>query len=80
MNTYRIHYFGLLAGHRGLADESLTSNVDSARELYEEISAQHGLELPHQNIRAVVNDEMVPWDHPLVDGDEIAFLPPMSGG
>ena len=27
-----------------------------------------------------VNDEFVPWDHPLKPNDQIAFLPPMSGG
>ena len=50
MNTYQIHYFGLLSERRGLA------------------------------LRIAVNDEMVGWDHPLTNGDHIAFLPPMSGG
>jgi molybdopterin converting factor subunit 1 len=34
--------------------------------------------------RAIVvaarNQEFAPWDTPLTDGDEIAFLPPVSGG
>ncbi|HEX8366609.1 MAG TPA: MoaD/ThiS family protein [Allosphingosinicella sp.] len=32
------------------------------------------------SIRIVVNDEIVPGDRPLGDNDEVAFLPPMSGG
>ena len=32
------------------------------------------------DLRAAVNDEFIPWDHLLKDGDHIAFLPPMSGG
>jgi molybdopterin synthase sulfur carrier subunit len=37
-------------------------------------------ELLDPSIRIAVNDEIVPGDRPLADGDEIAFLPPMSGG
>jgi len=80
MNTYKIHYFGMLASQRGLADETLTTNVIVALDLYQQLATQHALKLPPQNVRAVVNDEMVSWSQSLCDGDEIAFLPPMSGG
>jgi molybdopterin synthase catalytic subunit len=30
--------------------------------------------------RAAVNRTYVSWDHPLADGDEVAFIPPVSGG
>lgn len=80
MNTYQVHYFGMLAERRGLADETLTSSATIARDLYEALAAQHGFNMPHHDLRTAVNDEIVSWDHPLVDGDQIAFLPPMSGG
>lgn len=31
-------------------------------------------------IRAAVNQDYVAFDHPLADGDEIAFFPPVTGG
>ncbi|MEK9706928.1 MAG: molybdopterin converting factor subunit 1 [Alphaproteobacteria bacterium] len=31
-------------------------------------------------IRAAVNQEYVQFDHPLTDGDEVAFFPPVTGG
>lgn len=37
-------------------------------------------ELLDASIRIAVNDEMILGDRPVGDGDEIAFLPPMSGG
>lgn len=32
------------------------------------------------NILAAVNHEYVGFDHPLADGDEVAFFPPVTGG
>lgn len=37
-------------------------------------------ELLDASIRIAVNDELVLGDRPLCEGDEISFLPPMSGG
>ena len=37
-------------------------------------------ELLDSSIRIAVNDEMILVDRPLGEDDEIAFLPPMSGG
>jgi molybdopterin converting factor small subunit len=37
-------------------------------------------ELLDASIRIAVNDEMILGDRPLGDDDEVAFLPPMSGG
>ncbi|MGD9537483.1 MAG: molybdopterin converting factor subunit 1 [Alphaproteobacteria bacterium] len=31
-------------------------------------------------VRAAVNQEYVPLDHPIEDGDEVAFFPPVTGG
>lgn len=31
-------------------------------------------------VLAAVNQEFVPFSHPLRDGDELAFFPPVTGG
>jgi sulfur-carrier protein len=31
-------------------------------------------------VKVAVNQTYVPFDHPLVPGDEVAFFPPVTGG
>ena len=78
--SYQVCYFGLLAERRGLAEETLNSPATTPAELYDAIQAEHSLGLPTSDFRVAVNDEFVPWNHPLKSGDRIALLPPMSGG
>lgn len=80
MNTYRISYYGLLADRRGLAEETLAHPAATPAELFASLAAAHPLGLAQAALRVAVNDEFVPWDHPLREGDRIALLPPMSGG
>lgn len=77
---YQVAYFGLLSERRGLAEERLDSPARTPAELYDAIDAASPLGMARNDIRAAVNDEFVAWDHPLQDGDRVAFLPPMSGG
>lgn len=78
--THHVCYFGLLAERRGLAEERVETTSPTPLALYQELDARHRLGLAAADMRAAVNDEFAPWDHPLADGDHIAFLPPMSGG
>ena len=78
--TFTVCYFGLLAERRGLSLESITSAATTPAALYAELDAAHVLGLSINDFRAAVNDEFVSWDHPLSANDNIALLPPMSGG
>ena len=78
--TYHVCYFGLLGERRGLFEEHLQHAAATPMELYVSLDATHQLGLSPDDFRVAVNDEFVPWDHPLHDGDLIALLPPMSGG
>ena len=80
MASYHIHYFGLLADRRGLADETVSLTESTPAGLLAALCASHALDICQTSLRVAVNDELVPWDHPLHDGDHIALLPPMSGG
>ena len=73
-------YYGLLAERRGLAEERVSSAAATPAGLYAELDAAHRLGLAISDFRAAVNDEFVSWNHPLIENDRIALLPPMSGG
>jgi molybdopterin converting factor small subunit len=77
---YKLLYFASLADRAGRAEEMRDTSAQAPRDLYAEIARQHGFSFPADRIRVAVNGALVGWDHALTDGDEIVFLPPVSGG
>jgi molybdopterin synthase catalytic subunit/molybdopterin converting factor small subunit len=53
----------------------------SVADAWDALVARHaGLEPHRQFTQPARNGNAVSWDEPLADGDEVAFLPPVSGG
>jgi molybdopterin converting factor subunit 1 len=78
----RVLFFGRLKEIVGFADES-TELVDGAR--VEDLFAGYGDRFPalaqfRASVAAAVNQEYAEWNAPLHNNDEVAFLPPVSGG
>ena len=69
-----------VAGWRSRTIDPATTSLNALRALLaaEDPVLAEALEGP--GISAVVNRELVRGDRPLTPGDEVAFLPPMSGG
>lgn len=78
--TLHVQYFAILREQRGLDAERLTTDAASPTALYEELRGRHGFTLPADRVRAAVNDEFVPGDASLRDGDRLVFIPPVAGG
>lgn len=78
--TYRLLYFASLADAAGRDAETLASAAVDPAALYAEVAARHGFVLARERLRVAVNGAIVGWSHALADGDEIVFLPPVSGG
>lgn len=51
----------------------------SVAELRQKVSQKYD-RLVLDGVRVAVNEEFVEADHPLVSGDVVAFIPPVSGG
>jgi len=72
-------YFASLRDATGCEAESVEHAGDAAS-LYAVLSARHGFVLPLSRVRLAVNGAFVPWSQALREGDEVVFVPPVSGG
>jgi sulfur-carrier protein len=80
----RVVYLGKLADVAGIRTEEILlpptiTTSASLRTWLDETRAFHGA-LLHRSVRMAVNNEIVVDHHPIFDHDEIALLPPVSGG
>lgn len=78
--NYRLLYFASLRDAAGGAEERVESAARDPRALYVELAARHGFAFAPERLRVAVNGAFVGWDRALAEGDEVAFLPPVSGG
>jgi molybdopterin converting factor subunit 1 len=78
--NYRLLYFASLADRAGCAGEARASGAATPRELYAEVAAEHGFAFAPERLRVAVNGAFVDWEHMLASGDEVVFIPPVSGG
>ena len=73
-------YFASLRDAAGCDREALEVSATSLAELYEESRSRHGFALSRERLRVARNGAFARWDDVAADGDEIAFIPPVSGG
>ena len=73
-------YFAILHQKRGLDSESLFISPQSVSELYSSLDSEHRFGLDHALVRYAVNGRYVDGTHIAEEGDQIVFIPPVSGG
>ncbi len=73
-------YFASLRDASGVDQEIVEMPEGDASQLFDQLNARHGFALPRERLRVAVNSEFADWHRPLTDGDEVAFIPPVSGG
>ncbi len=82
----KILYFAWIREKAGIAEEDVTlpSTVNTVGALVDWLKERGGgygeAFADDAVVRAAVNQEHVGLDHPVADGDEVAFFPPITGG
>lgn len=78
----KVLFFGRLKDVVGQSEQSLDLNDASTIEQLFALYSQRIPELAkyRSSVVASRNREFAAWDTPLHSGDEVAFLPPVSGG
>lgn len=83
MKTFEIKYFASVRETVGVAEQTVSSEAGSVRELLVELTAlskAHAAALAHPRLCVAVNQTIVKFDAALQSGDEVAFFPPVTGG
>ncbi len=78
----RTRLFARLREQAGTDAESVEVQAGSTvADVYDALRKLHpALETNRESVRAAVNQEFAGWDAVVANGDEVAFIPPVSGG
>ena len=76
----KVQYFAILREQRGLSAETLETDAETARALYEELQNKHSFSLKPELVKASINLQFSPLETALQEGDQIVFIPPVAGG
>jgi molybdopterin synthase catalytic subunit len=78
----RVRLFGALAERAGVGEETVDlAEGARAADALRDMTARHpDTAAIAARISVAVNLEVVPPEHPLAEGDEVALLPPVAGG
>jgi molybdopterin converting factor small subunit len=77
--SVKVLYFASFQEAAGI-DSELVEKPESLIALYENLKHKYDFKFQIAHIRVAINGVFVGWQHEVVDGNEIAFIPPVSGG
>lgn len=80
MKRIKVCYFAMFREHAGVAQEELTLEAATARDVFDATRHRHGTNEPASHCKVAINDEMRSWDSPVEDGDTVLLFPPVAGG
>lgn len=77
----RVRFLARLREQAGAELEDFKAPAASTvADVYDALRATHPGLPARDGVRAAVNYEFVAWDATVSEGDEVAFIPPVSGG
>jgi molybdopterin synthase sulfur carrier subunit len=78
----RVRFFARLREQAGTEIEVLeVAPGSSLAQVYDAMRRKHpALEADRESVRGAINQEFADWTGIVSNGDEVAFIPPVSGG
>ena len=76
----KLLYFASLADRAGCSEETRETAAANPRDLYAEVARVYAFTFAPERLRVAINGALTDWQRALADGDEVVFLPPVSGG
>ncbi len=77
----RVRFFARLRELAGVETETLQIAPNSSlADTHEALRARHSSLPSRDGVRGAVNQEFADWTERVSEGDEVAFIPPVSGG
>ena len=77
----RVRFFARLRELSGVETEEVKASTGArVASVYAAMRAYHPALPPQGSVRAALTQEFADWDAVVADGDEVAFIPPVSGG
>jgi molybdopterin converting factor subunit 1 len=80
MKRVQVKLFAAYRDAAGLSEVSVDSEAASLRELFDELTGRYPGLAREPHALVAINDELVDWDAPFSEGDQVLFFPPVSGG
>lgn len=80
MKTITVRYFAMFREHAGVGEESMSLDVATAQDVFEQTRPRHGSAEPTGHCKVAINDEMADWNSAVSDGDTVLLFPPVAGG
>ncbi len=75
-----VRYFAIFREHAGRDEESVTLDVETVGDVFEQLKGRHGSSEPLGHCKVAINDEMADWNTAVNDGDTVLLFPPVAGG
>ncbi len=75
-----VRYFAMFREHAGLDEETVSLDVSTARDVFEQLKDRHGSSEPLGHCKVAINDEMADWEAAINDGNVVLLFPPVAGG
>ncbi len=75
-----IYYYARLSEITNCRKEIINTSFSTPKEVYNSLLHKYIFPFNPSEINIAINNKISTWDSILCDGDEVIFIPPVSGG